>query len=355
MRVWSKAMAARDVANHWRRSSLAGAGGASGWSEVFWGACLWFACFCCALLAGPLQAQPASDGAPTGVAAALPAQVQVPSLDRVDGQALLLSGLWFPVAPGAMPGASGPRPALVLLHGCGGAFDRQGRLSLRLRDYSALLNGQGWSVLVLDSFGARGTTQICTQKYGTRAITMTQRRRDALGALAWLAQQPGVNASRLALLGWSNGGSAVLAATNRQRPEVASAATSPRAAVAFYPGCEADLRAGYAPSAALLLLVGEADDWTPAAPCEALVRSTAVSTSATTAASAAAGPAAVPAPQISVFPGAYHGFDGLTPVVLRSDVPNGVHPGAGVHIGGQPEARAASKAQLLDFLRTALQ
>ena len=177
---------------------------------------------------------------------------------------------------------------------------------------------------------------------------MTQRRRDALGALAWLAQQPGVDAQRLALMGWSNGGSAVLAATNRQQAEVAIATPSARAAVAFYPGCDADLRAGYSPSAALQLLVGEADDWTPAAACEALVRNTAAATTTT------AGPAAVPAPQISVYPGAYHGFDGQTPVALRSDVPNGVHPGAGVHVGGQPEARAASRSQMLEFLRAAL-
>ena len=339
------------------------AGAAGVW---FWGACL-----STALLSNALRAQPVPGEAAAGVAMPVPAQLRVPSLDRVDGQALLLSAHWFPVVsgaepgtvPGAVPGGSGPRPALVLMHGCGGAFDRQGRLSLRMREYSALLNGQGWSVLVLDSFGARGATQICTQKLGTRAVTMTQRRRDALGALAWLAHQPGVDAQRLALLGWSNGGSAVLAATNRQHAEVASAATRARAAVAFYPGCESDLRAGYTPGAALLLLVGEADDWTPAAACEALVRSAAAATATALSAPAApaapaapstSGPAVVPAPQISVFPGAFHGFDGLAPVVLRSDVPNGVHPGAGVHVGGQPEARAASRSQLLEFLRAAL-
>lgn len=246
----------------------------------------------------------AATAAITVTSTATATAVQVPSLDLSAGQPLLLAGYWLGADRDSLAGA-GPaltRPAIVLLHGCSGALDRQGRLSMRLRDYAGLLNAEGWHVLVLDSFGARGATQICTQQYGTRAISMTQRRRDVLGALRWLAQQPGVDASRLALLGWSNGGSAVLTATNRRQPEVAQAQVLPRAAVAFYPGCESDRRLGYAPSAALLLLVGADDDWTPAAPCVALVREGVDRPTAALGAS----PPAVPVPRITVYPGAFH-------------------------------------------------
>jgi hypothetical protein len=34
-------------------------------------------------------------------------------------------------------------------------------------------------------------------------------------------------------------------------------------------------------------------------------------------------------------------------------VPNGVHPGQGVHVGGQPAARAASQAALVQALQAA--
>lgn len=54
------------------------------------------------------------------------------------------------------------------------------------------------------------------------------------------------------------------------------------------------------------------------------------------------------------FEGAYHGFDGTGEVKLRTDVPNGVHPGQGVHVGGQSEARQASRQQMLLFLREQL-
>ena len=283
----------------------------------------------------PLPAAAAAAAAAAAVppvAATVAPQVQVPSLDRVDGQPLLLTAHWVAAA------ATGPRPVIVLLHGCAGAYGRTGKVSQHLGEYTALLTAEGWHVLVLDSFSARGAKQICTQAIGTRAITQQQRRRDALGALQWLATQPGVDASRLVLLGWSNGGSTVLAATNRHQSEVAASTPAPRAAVAFYPGCETERQRGYQPSAPLLMQVGAADDWTPAAPCEALARES-----------------GAPAPRITVYPGAHHGFDSAAPLRHWAEVPNGAKPGAGVHLGGQPEARAASREALLSYLRAALQ
>ena len=266
--------------------------------------------------------------------------VEVPSLDRAQGAAQRLSGHWF-----ASP-EPGRRPAVLMLHGCGGAVDAQGRLVPRWVEQAALFQAEGWHVLVLDSFTARGSRQICTVPVGSRSITQQQRRRDALGALQWLARQPSVDAARLALVGWSNGGSTVLAATNLAHPEVAAAPVRPRAAVAYYPGCETERQRGHAPATALMLQVGSDDDWTPAAPCSALV------------AEAIADPlpgSAAPRPLITVHAGAHHGFDGAGPVRLRSDVPNGARPGAGVHVGGQPEARQRARQEVQDFLRRWLQ
>jgi dienelactone hydrolase len=257
-------------------------------------------------------------------------RVQVPSLDaRAGGGAVVLPGFWFPSA------VDRAAPALVLLHGCGGPYGRAGRLSTRSTGYAHWLNGLGVHVLVTDSFTPRGERELCTQVYGGRAITQTQRRRDALGALHWLAGQPGVDAARLGLLGWSNGGSAVLAATNLGQREVAAAPIAPSLAVAFYPGCATELKAGYRASAPLLLLVGEADDWTPPGPCREL------------AAAATGAPV-----RFEGYAGAFHGFDTSTPVRLRRDVPNGVNPGKGVHQGGDPAASAASRERLQLFLRT---
>jgi dienelactone hydrolase len=248
------------------------------------------------------------------------------SLDAAAGKPVQLLGFWF--------AAKQPRAlAVVLLHGCGGPYGRRGELSERMRDYAALLNAQGMSALVLDSLTPRGQKELCTQRVGTRSITQVNRRLDALAAVAWLAGRPEVDAARIGLLGWSNGASTVLATINVRFPVALAARPGPAFAIAFYPGCEADLKRGFESKVPLLMLVGEADDWTPAAPCHELAsRTTGVT------------------PQIEGYPGAYHGFDSSAPVRLRLDVPNGVNPGQGVHVGGQPQAHEASRARLLRFL-----
>ena len=118
-------------------------------------------------------------------AAALAQQaVLVPSLDAQGGRAVVLPGQWFAAAgPGSVTGAA---PAMVLMHGCGGHFDRDGRLAERYTGLAARLNQMGVHVLVLDSLTPRGEKEICTQVVGTRRVTQQQRRRDALGALKWL-------------------------------------------------------------------------------------------------------------------------------------------------------------------------
>lgn len=261
--------------------------------------------------------------------------VDVPSLDAPQGQAVVMPSHWF-ASPRVSDGAKAP--AMVLLHGCAGIYtSRDRQLVVRMREYADLLNRWGIHVLVTDSLSPRGEKELCTQREAGRKVTQSQRRRDALGALQWLAQQPGVDAQRLGLMGWSNGGSTVLAATNAMHHEVAQASVQPALAVLYYPGCWADLRAGYHPVAPALMQVGELDDWTPAEHCLRLADQIA----------ARAGPKI----EVQAYADAHHGFDGSGPVVHRKDVPNGKYPGSGVHVGGQPQARAASMQRLEEFLR----
>ena len=258
--------------------------------------------------------------------AAAQERVSFPSFDGAGNAPVVLSGFFFAAA-------TSPAPAIAMFHGCGGAYDKSGQLSRRMREYAELFNGLGMHVLVVDSLTARYEKELCTQRNGTRRVTQANRRLDALGAIAYLADRADVTAGRIGMIGWSNGGSTVLSASNLHHRDVAAAMVKPAFAIAFYPGCESDLKRGYSPAAPLLMLVGQIDDWTPSAPCVALAKSVTEMR-----------------PEIAVYPGAWHGFDSDAPVRLRKDVPNGVNPGQGVHVGGNPAAWRASRDRVVRFL-----
>ena len=260
-------------------------------------------------------------------------EVALPAAGLSSSPAPLRAHLFQPATPG-------PHPAVVMLHGCGGAYKKAGGLNARHQMWGEYLASQGYVALMLDSFSSRGLQQVCTLKHSERPLKEAARVGDAYAALAWLRQQPGVDAKHIALLGWSHGGGVTLDVI-RRKP--ASLAEGFRAAVSFYPGCSTRNKkaASFMPYAPLLLLIGEADDWTPAAPCQALAET------------ARANGAPM---QIVTYPGAYHDFDnpGIKRVRLRTDVPNGVNPGQGVHTGPDPEAREDAKQRVLAFFKTTL-
>jgi dienelactone hydrolase len=275
--------------------------------------------------------------------------VSFPSVDHDPaGRNVALRG--FLLLP-RTPRPPGGYPAVVALHGCGGLYShRPGhgeqlaeRLALRADRFLA----DGYAVLFPDSFGSRDMHEVCTLRLGQRTITTARRRLDALGALAYLAQRGDIAADRIALVGWSHGGSAALQAIDLGDARVAAFRAVPgapffRAAVAFYPGCARPLRDGerYRPGTPVRVHIGELDDWTPAAPCVELGRALARRGEDF---------------DVVTYPNAYHAFDAPTGhVVHRSDVPNGVHPGQGVTVGANPGARAAVNIRVRAFLRDRL-
>ncbi len=226
------------------------------------------------------------------------------------------------------------RPAVIMLHGCGGAYAKEGGLNARHKMWGEYFAEHGYVALMLDSFTSRGIREICTVKFANRTLKESQRVGDAYAALEWLRAQPGVDAGRVVLLGWSHGGGVTLDTITKAPEKMAGF----RAAVSFYPGCttRAKKSADFHPYAPLLLLIGEADDWTPAAPCKVL---------------AAAAEARHEPMQIVTYPDTYHDFDNpaLTKARVRADVPNGVRAGGGATTAPNPAAREDAKRRVLAF------
>jgi dienelactone hydrolase len=207
---------------------------------------------------------------------AVPERVRFEPFARQDDRIVAIEALLFR-PPGEVTVA---RPAVIALHGCGGLYrsgnDRD-RLTARHAERARALTASGYVVLFPDSLRSRGLEEVCTVKTSERRLTPLTRRQDALAALRWLAAQPGVDRDRIALLGWSHGGSTTLATIDASHPDVVRFRDAPdappffRAAIAFYPGCIASLRnQRWRPAVPVRILIGEADDWTPAKSCDEL-------------------------------------------------------------------------------------
>ena len=243
------------------------------------------------------------------------------------------------------PEGPGPFPAIVILHDCSGLGPKS---SGAPRRWAQELVQRGYFVLLPDSFTTRGYMGgVCTEPSLSRAKVGPYRRvRDAYAALDYIRSLPYVDGQRVGLMGGSHGGSTTLAAM--VAPESGTGLLAPdrragfAAAAALYPGCalrlggwRADLTGVYRPAAALLILIGEKDDWTPAEPCRKL----------TEAARNAGYPVA-----IKIYPGAHHSFDSRNPVRYSAARINASSPsGRGATTGGEPNAWADSIREIVAF------
>lgn len=231
------------------------------------------------------------------------------------------------------PAGEGPFPAVVQLHGCGG-------LEAQSYRWARWLAGHGYVALVVDSFGPRGVKGDC--RSGPDEPPITARFDDAFGALRYLQSLPWVRRERIAAIGWSQGGVYAIAVINGpslERAKKRGVELPPvgfAAGIGVYPGgCFSLVQEQVIRP--LLVLIGGADDWTPAAKCEEMV-----------AAMKSRGADA----SIVVYPGAYHYFDVEgQPLEVLAEVENDAKPdGRGATVAYQAAAAADAKRQVETFL-----
>jgi dienelactone hydrolase len=152
------------------------------------------------------------------------------------------------------PGVS-RMPAVVLLHGSGGA-------SGCVDDWARCLNTLGVATLLVDSFTGRAldTTFANQDALGRLAMIV-----DAYRAFDLLARHPRIDASRIALMGFSRGGQAALyAAVERFERMYGSEVGEYAAHIAFYPACHTRfIEDDYVAARPIHVLHGTADDMNP--------------------------------------------------------------------------------------------
>jgi dienelactone hydrolase len=209
------------------------------------------------------------------------------------------------------PSGGGPFPAVVLLHSCLGLPGNKQAIANSIASW-------GYVALFVDDFGTRGLRETCTVDFAPALA-------DAFGALAYLSARGDVDPSRVAAIGYSQGADTALsiAASGGASSLATLGGLRFTAAAAFYPPCAN--RNGARLKVPTLILIGEADNVTPAADCEALMRRQGGRDD-----------------KLVVYPGADHLFD--DPAVkdgARVD---------GMWLKYNPEAARRSKTDLRDFL-----
>jgi dienelactone hydrolase len=194
-----------------------------------------------------------------------------------------------------------------------------------------LLLQHGHIVLLPNSFSSRGLKSQCRETHRV-ATSFGLRRTDAIASAAWLVAQPGTPSGGVVLWGWSDGASTVMA-TAKAAPDVPENLF--RGYVAFYPGCFVAVRdKAWRPSAPMLILMGAADDWTPAKPCQGVAdRFTS------------------PLLSMIAYPDAYHDFDAPGGVRVMTNVPSSQNADKSVHAGTNLDARADALERAPAFVR----
>jgi dienelactone hydrolase len=212
------------------------------------------------------------------------------------------------------PDGAGRHPAIVLLHGCGGIAERLDQ------NWGQRLASWGYVTLTID-----GTGNICGSSFPPLQDY------DAYRGLNFLVRQPFVDAKRIVAIGFSLGGWLALFSVERGAIEQLYE-NKFRAAVAYYPVCDALKGIATVPS---LILIGERDAFTPG--CRDMVdgRSSDFGMSRT--------PGEGSAIRLVVYPEAYRGFDNprfKTPVEYL-----------GYHLEFNQSATDQSIETLREFLR----
>ena len=191
------------------------------------------------------------------------------------------------------PKGAGPFPAVVYMSGCGG-LNMPPEMALEKTVIDHLL-AKGVATLIVDPFSPRDEFGNCEKlndlnlnemkwalndkgwiHYGTRGGD------DAVAAVKVLRSMPDIDPDRIFLQGYSYGATSSLFAVDPKTPGAHD--TNIAGVIAYYPYCMATEA-----SVPALIIVGDKDDWTPAALCLAAKDK--------------------PKIEVTVVPGATHGFN----------------------------------------------
>lgn len=200
--------------------------------------------------------------------------------------------VWVP-ARLYLPKQTGKKvPAMVIMHGIGGLYTRDGK-KRAYWDYAELLAENGIAAVIVDTHGARGLG-VASQSSSTD-VSLYTFVADAFAAADMLRSHASIDADRIGVMGFSKGGAAALLSTDRRFVSALSRTVSPFVLhIPIYPGCQVFPESPQPSKAPIRMLLGEKDNFTGTSGCFEIENKL-----------VAAGVDA----KAKVYPGAFHSWD----------------------------------------------
>ena len=162
-------------------------------------------------------------------------------------------------------------------------------------EYMEMYQKDGFATFELNSFKSRDiTSTVGSQDEVTIAAIIL----DAYRALEKLAEHPNIDKEKVSITGWSLGGGVSLFSGWMPVKNAITTSVSFASHLAFYPPCFINPENLAFTQAPIHILIGEKDNWTPAAPCSNLIKKL-------------EGKANI---ALTTYPESHHSFDSETPV-----------------------------------------
>lgn len=170
-----------------------------------------------------------------------------------------------------LPKSKSPYALVVIAHGCAGLSKNGLRNS---QEWAKWFQEHNFATVIVDSWANRDVGNVCEMPGRQANLLLPMRVEDAYAVVADISKQHPINPEQIFLIGGSHGGRLAyeILTPNHAQQMGEKYSVKFAGAVGLYPGCSPQM-INEPTKSPLLMIVGEADDWTLPKYCYDLARS----------------------------------------------------------------------------------